>query len=207
MIVVASLQTAGAETSETGFGRHAEEPTQTAAIKEYGFALAPLSFVKFCMNNTAQCETRPGVSGKTLTLAELRSVNSSVNRAIDPRKKPTDPLLAQWTVEASQGDCNDYAVTKRHRLIAAGWPSAKLRLAVVVTESGQGHLVLVASLPEGEVVLDNLSDAVKPWDKLGYDWVSIQTSDNPRFWAATGERGWARQMRLQALLANVTNPG
>jgi len=45
------------------------------------------------------------------------------------------------------GDCNNYALEKRRELIALGWPRAALLLAAAVTETGEGHLVLVARAP------------------------------------------------------------
>lgn len=184
-------------------------PAETAAsdassIKEYGFTLAPLAFVKFCMGHDRECEaTLSANPDREFSLSELEAVNRRVNDAIAPRRKPTDPLSTSWSLEPSSGDCNDYAVTKRSRLIAAGWPSEKLRLAVVVTPAGQGHLVLVVRMPQGDMVLDNLSERVRPWQASGYDWVSMQSGENPRFWVAVGERGRLRQQRYQALAANL----
>ena len=184
-----------------------QEPVQASSpsfIKDYGFTLAPLAFVKFCVANGAECEARPRKQeGAAFSLNDLSAVNQWVNDAIAPRRKPTDPLSANWTISPASGDCNDYAVTKRSRLIAAGWPSDLLRLAVVITPTGQGHLVLVVRTGEGDVVLDNLSRDVRPWQETGYDWVSMQSSENPRFWVAIGDRGRLRQQKLQALAANL----
>lgn len=175
-----------------------------ARIKAYGLTLAPLSFVKFCMTHRAECEAGEGrIDAGALSLSQLDAINRDVNRAISPLRKPTEPLRANWTISPAAGDCNDYAVTKRHRLIAAGWPSQRLLLAVVITPTGQGHLVLVARMPQGDMVLDNLSDAVKPWQKTQFEWVSMQSEDNPRFWVAVGERGRQRQQKFEALATNL----
>lgn len=179
------------------------QPDASEQIKAYGFTLAPLSFVKFCMSHGEEC--KPGESNiepDTLSLVQLGVINREVNRAIAPQRKPTEPLRANWTIAPSAGDCNDYAVTKRHRLIAAGWPSQRLLLAVVITPTGQGHLVLVARTAQGDMVLDNLSDTVKPWQKTSFEWVSMQSPDNPRFWIAVGERGRQRQQKFEAMAAN-----
>lgn len=170
----------------------AQRPVGASFIEEFDNALAPMNFVKFCMKNDAECSA--DTSERTLpsvdtAMAMLRQVNNSVNGSIAPMRKPTDPIAANWTVAPSTGDCNDYAVTKRHQLIAMGWPQAALRLAVVRIDGGQGHLVLVARLPDGDVVLDNLSSAVRPWNSLGYDWISMQSGTNPRFWVNIGDHG------------------
>jgi predicted transglutaminase-like cysteine proteinase len=170
---------------------------KSSFIGEFDNAIAPLQFVKFCMNYGAECSTDndqlPLPTGDQ-AMATLRAVNASVNDAISPMRKSTDALLAHWTVAPSAGDCNDYAVTKRHRLIEMGWPKSALRLAVVLVDGGQGHLVLVVRLNDGDVVLDNLSSSVRPWTAPAYEWISMQSSSNPRFWVAIGERG----KRLQA---------
>lgn len=177
-----------------------------AFIREYDNALAPLQFVKFCMNNDAECAAdtaeRTVPSGEQ-AMSMLREVNSSVNASITPMQKSTNPMVARWTLSPSAGDCNDYAVTKRHQLIEMGWPKSALRLAVVLINGGQGHLVLVARLADGDVVLDNLSGAVRPWNAADYEWISMQSASNPRFWVAIGDHGERLRATRLAMLRNV----
>lgn len=75
------------------------------------------------------------------------------------------------------GDCNDYAVTKRHRLTADGWPARDVLLSEVVTVSGEHHLVVVRT-SDGDLVLDNLTDRIVPWFHKPYRWVRIQMPEN-----------------------------
>lgn len=82
------------------------------------------------------------------------------------------------------GDCEDYAITKRHKLIAQGWPIRSLRLAVARTAWGEGHAVLVVKTSDGDLVLDNLTSAIKPFQKSGLRFLKIQSEDNPRMWFA-----------------------
>jgi predicted transglutaminase-like cysteine proteinase len=173
---------------------------QPSRVASYSFTLAPLAFVKFCMKNASECQPATGSGEPTAEmLARMEEINRAVNREISPQRKPTEPLLTNWAVDPRAGDCNDYAVTKRHRLIAAGWPSSRVLLAAVATAEGQGHLVVVVRTSAGDLVLDNLTDRIKPWDKTSFDWISMQSEENPRFWLAAGERGRQRQQRLQAL--------
>jgi len=185
-----------------------EAPSTVVAgsfISEYDNALAPLQFVKFCMNYRTECDPEAASEQHALPSGEqardmLREVNRAVNDAITPMQKSTSPLLARWTVSPDAGDCNDYAVTKRHRLIEMGWPKSALRLAVVLAGGGQGHLVLVARLSDGDMVLDNLASAVRPWNVAGYQWISMQSGSNPRYWVAVGEHGQhLRASRLASL--------
>jgi hypothetical protein len=71
-----------------------------------------------------------------------------------------------------------------------------LRLTVVRTESGQGHLVLAVRLNDGDVVLDNLSPKIQAWTLANYEWISMHSTQNPRFWSAIGERGHAAGLGL-----------
>lgn len=168
------------------------EPVRSAFIQEFDNTLAPLQYVKFCMNNRAECDAdgdQHALPSGERAIEMLRDVNVTVNNEIAPTHKPTDPIGAHWELSPSAGDCNDYAVTKRHRLVAMGWPQSALRLAVVITGGGQGHLVLVARLADGDMVLDNLSRSVRPWNAADYEWISMQSSANPRFWVAIGHHG------------------
>jgi predicted transglutaminase-like cysteine proteinase len=87
-----------------------------------------------------------------------------------------------WLIGPDRGDCNDYAVTKRHALMQRGWPARALLLSEVVTSSGEHHLVLVVRTSEGDLVLDSLTDRIKPWFKTRYRWVRMQTPGVARLW-------------------------
>ncbi len=92
----------------------------------------------------------------------------------------------KWVVAPVAGDCHDYAVTKRHDLLAKGWPAHALLLAEVVTSWGEHHLVLVVRTLEGDFVADNLAPDVRPLSRTSYVWVRVQTPNNPMLWAAVG---------------------
>jgi predicted transglutaminase-like cysteine proteinase len=113
----------------------------------------------------------------------LKRVNHDVNTAITPTvKNYGSDLRNGWTIAPASGDCNDYAVTKRHDLIESGLPARALRLSVVKTASGTGHLVLVVATTSGDVVMDNLTNAIRPWTSTSYRWLKIQSSTDARFW-------------------------
>jgi predicted transglutaminase-like cysteine proteinase len=57
-----------------------------------------------------------------------------------------------------------------------------LRLSVVTTPSGIGHLVLVIATTKGDLVLDNLTEAIRPWQNTDYHWLKIQSPTDARFW-------------------------
>lgn len=168
-------------------GRMTADSAQTAPILEASPTLAPFQHVRFCLHYPAECKAAPAERGRIELTAEtlelLKRVNLSVNAEITPiRKNYSSELRNAWTIAPATGDCNDYAVTKRHELTQGGLPSRALKLAVVKTASGLGHLVLVASTSKGDLVLDNLNSAILPWQKTDYAWLKIQSASDARFW-------------------------
>ena len=169
----------------------ASSPTVTT-MREGGYALAPFSFVKFCLDYPGDCPKSAGPGRIHLTsrhMAELANVNRAVNAAIRPT--PDASAMRFWRLNVSAGDCNSYAVEKRHELIRRGWPAAALALTVAKTSWGEGHLVVTVRTDQGDLVLDNLRSSVIPWEKTGYDWIMRQSELNPQFWVELdgGEAG------------------
>lgn len=149
--------------------------------------LAPFQHIRFCLRYPSECKSSSSDSDRidmTPHTAELLNrVNTTVNLAIAPREKSYGGNLEDsWTISPSAGDCNDYAVTKRHELIKAGLPSSALRLSVVRTPSGIGHLVLVVATTKGDLVMDNLRETLRSWRSTGYQWLKIQSQSDPRYW-------------------------
>jgi predicted transglutaminase-like cysteine proteinase len=57
-----------------------------------------------------------------------------------------------------------------------------------VTGWGEHHLVLVVRTRSGDLVLDNMTRSVRPWSRVPYRWVRIQTPKNPNYWATIAGR-------------------
>jgi predicted transglutaminase-like cysteine proteinase len=156
-------------------------------IAEASPTLAPFQHVRFCLRYPSDCKSNPAEDERIdLTVEKLellRRVNSSVNMAIAPRQKSYGgDLEDRWTIAPASGDCNDYAITKRHALIESGFPAKALRLSAVKTTSGIGHLVLVVATIKGDMVLDNLSESIRGWQDTDYRWLKIQSASDARFW-------------------------
>lgn len=152
-------------------------------LNEGSSALAPFASVKFCLKNKDQCVDTGGPGIVQLDedrLEQLKAVNSGINRAIRPVNDRSGEDV--WSADVASGDCEDFALTKRKHLIALGWPSRALRIAVARTSSGEGHAVLVVKTSKGDLVLDNRSSAIKEWRKTGLRWIMMQSGDNPRLW-------------------------
>lgn len=86
-----------------------------------------------------------------------------------------------WSLNPRAGDCDDYVMTKRHRLIKAGLPASALRVAIVRTRTGEGHAVLLVATADGELVLDNLRRNIIGRHRTGYSFIKV-ASANPNVW-------------------------
>lgn len=108
---------------------------------------------------------------------ELERVNAEVNGRVN-YKSDLDlyGMPEFWTIADRQGDCEDYALSKRAELLALDWPVAALRLAVCLDECGDGHAVLTVDTDKGTYVLDNRRVFVEPWTALPYTWVKRQAA-------------------------------
>jgi predicted transglutaminase-like cysteine proteinase len=165
-----------------GVTRDAERPTASLFLKEGRRSVAPFAHVVFCTQAPAECAESSGPDMVELTPArkrELIAVNQRINHQISPVNDAGNDV---WSLAPQAGDCEDYAITKRHALIQQGWPASALRLAIAYTRWGEGHLVLVVRTSKGDMVLDNLTGAVRKWNKAGLRWEMIQAAGNPRVW-------------------------
>jgi predicted transglutaminase-like cysteine proteinase len=158
-----------------------------AAITEGAPTLAPFQHVRFCLRYPAECKSDPAGEERIGLYPQTAQLLDRVNRAVNTEIAPTlksygSNLESRWNLAPAIGDCNDYAVTKRHELMANGLPARALRLAVVKTPSGLGHLVLVVATSKGDIVLDNLTSAILPWQQTGYQWLKIQSASDGQFW-------------------------
>ena len=156
-----------------------------AHIIEGDRTLAPFASVVFCMQQPDQCKDTGGADIVMLDpahKAELASVNSSVNHSIRPVNDA--PGTDVWSVDVTEGDCEDYALTKRKHLLALGWSSRALRIAVARTSSGEGHAVLIAKTSEGDLVLDNRTGRIKDWRSTDLHWVMFQSERGPQQWVS-----------------------
>ncbi|MDB5653457.1 MAG: hypothetical protein JWQ94_1070 [Tardiphaga sp.] len=157
--------------------------------------MTPMAFTKFCLAYSEECrpQRRMVFRGSRVKLtdermAALKSVNRDVNTSIRFERNTEGLPGEKWVINPATGDCNDYAVSKRHELMARGWSTRSLLLSEVVTTWGEHHLVLVVRTDKGDLVLDNLTGNIVSWSKKAYQWVRIQTPSNPKYWASLSER-------------------
>jgi predicted transglutaminase-like cysteine proteinase len=167
--------------------RPPHDPAVPASLVETSPSLAPFQHVRFCLHYPADCRSNLTEAERIdLTVEDselLDRVNRGVNAAIAPAHESYGKDRQEaWTIAPLTGDCNDYAVTKRHELLRSGLPGKALRLAVVKTKSGSGHLVLLVATIKGDLVLDNLTDMIVPWQRTDYRWLKIQSANDARYW-------------------------
>jgi predicted transglutaminase-like cysteine proteinase len=157
--------------------------------------LAPMAHTMFCLRYREDCEVH-GIDFRKRNIAltvdrlnELNHVNREVNRNIVPQRNLGGLATEEWLVSPAAGDCNDYAVTKRHKLLELGWPSRSLLLSEVVVPSGEHHLVLIVRardvdrMQNVDLVLDNLNYNLRPVGMTPYRWVRVETPSNPKYWS------------------------
>lgn len=164
-----------------------------AFMRIFGPAQPPHGFVRFCEANQQECttdhaqESRYDASAERLK--ELDEINRTVNKEIAPA---TDldvyGVNEYWTLPRTRGDCEDYALLKRHNLIEKGWPVSALLMTVVRDEKGEGHAVLTARTVQGDFILDNKIEEVRLWNKTPYQFVMRQSYLNPKVWVALDTR-------------------
>jgi predicted transglutaminase-like cysteine proteinase len=187
IVVAAAISSTLATSPAYSFGlggatRNSEKSIGTMFMKEKRRSIAPFAHVMFCVRSPTECEASNGpdiIELTPLRKRELIAVNLRINRQIIA---VNDKGADEWDLSPQYGDCEDFAITKRHALIQQGWPASTLRLAVAYTSWGEGHLVLVVRTSKGDMVLDNLTGAVRDWRRSGLRWEMIQSAANPRIW-------------------------
>jgi predicted transglutaminase-like cysteine proteinase len=175
---------------------HPEEVTAAATGSETSI---PFGWVEYCERHAEDCfEEDHAAQDIDLTAAVLKKIsriNAEVNRSIEP---VTDMdqwgLIDRWDLPVDgKGDCEDYALLKRQKLVAAGFPRAALLLTVVKQANGEGHSVLTIKTTHGDYVLDNLTNQVKPWSATPYRFVKRQSQENQNVWVAIAPKDDGRQ--------------
>lgn len=164
---------------------------QAPAVKRPGLflvarsaALPPFAFTKFCVNSSDQCNRRGQGTIIDLTGAKralMQRINLEVNTNVTYAEEADG--VDEWKIGQTSGDCEDIAITKRKRLLSAGWPSGALRIATGITREGIGHAVLIVTTSKGDLVLDNRTNIVKPWFATDLRWGKIQSPEDPRRWS------------------------
>jgi len=154
-------------------------------LTAYSSALPPAGFVSVCSRYPWACGGQNGSQSLSdaQTLALARSINRRVNHTI---RSATDRSLygkaEYWILPQSAGDCEDYALLKMKRLIEAGVPAGKLFLATALNRRSEHHVVLIIRTASADMVLDNLTSSIRPWQATGYTYLKRQNPTRKSQW-------------------------
>lgn len=152
----------------------------------------------FCARMPEECTLDPAEPQVIpLTVAVWRTL-LSVNRRVNARIRPiTDQ--AHWGVvdrwdfpDDGSGDCEDYQLLKRRMLAERGLPRRALLMTVVIDETNEGHAVLTVRTDRGDFILDNKTDAIRPWRSTGYNFIKRAGQDGPIWVSLEGKDGAAQ---------------
>lgn len=150
----------------------AQTSCTTLAIPIMREEAPPTQYAKFCEKHPTEC----ALSGRAVLHSDPRlnnllfTVNKTVNVEVELVPDPDRGVEEDWDFPQNcEGDCEDFALEKRHRLVEAGLPSASLTMAIVHNKiQFFPHAVLLVETDTGTWVLDNLYDEVMCWDAVPY---------------------------------------
>lgn len=154
-----------------------------------GLSTQPVGHYEFCQRAPQEClrtEARRPVELTRALWATIVEVNNLVNTMVTPR---TD--MEMWGVEEHWsypangfGDCEDYVLEKRKRLMKAGIPASSLPITVVRQPNGEGHAVLTVQTSMGDFILDNLEPRVLAWQETDYRYLKRQSPKHAGMWVS-----------------------
>lgn len=190
LLFAATIGAVEADPSERREPRQeARQDPASPFMRVFGSTQPPHGFVAFCERSPEECRQGPTEDVRFNMdrgrRGQLEAVNQQVNREIEPATDQEIYGVSEyWAIPVSRGDCEDYALLKRKLLMQSGWPASALLMTVVIDEKREGHAVLMARTLQGDFVLDNKTDVIKPWAKTPYAYVMRQSYLNPRVWMA-----------------------
>ena len=158
-----------------------------------GRTTQPVGHYELCKRSLVECNTKtPSQAPVELTRTlwqEIVAINNDVNASVTPL---TDMEMwgqeEVWSYPANgDGDCEDYALEKRRRLMQVGVPAGDLLLTVVRQPNGDGHAVLTVRTSLGDFILDNLETRVLTWNETEYTYLKRQSERNSGVWIAIND--------------------
>ena len=99
-------------------------------------------------------------------------------------------MMDHWDYPVDgKGDCKIYALYKRKLLMEAGFPRQALLMTIVRDLNNEGHTILTVKTDKGDLILDNLVNAIRPWNATGYYFLKRQSQQDPNTWLSISRRG------------------
>jgi predicted transglutaminase-like cysteine proteinase len=154
-----------------------------------GRTTQPVGHYEFCRQLPQECRQvsprRAPIELSRDLWAAMVDVNNAVNTTVAPA---TDMEIwgheELWSYPADIGDCEDFVLEKRHRLMQMGVPAGDLLITVVRQPNGDGHAVLTVRTSLGEFVLDNLEPRILSWADTEYRFLKRQSERNSGDWVS-----------------------
>lgn len=175
-VAVGAVMLSGAEVATAAGGYFVPNKGQVAA---------PPGARTLCQTYRWACST--GSADRAVSPGEMkvvRQINSHVNRTIRPVDDQKQYGVAErWTMPSRLGgDCEDYALAKKHALIRQGISPQRLLIATVLDRKRNSHAVLVYRSAKGDLVLDNVTNKIRSWQDTRYVFLRMQDPNNPARW-------------------------
>jgi predicted transglutaminase-like cysteine proteinase len=155
-------------------------------MREGSRTAQPVGHYEFCQRMPAECRSQQQASPIALSRDAwtlISAINEEVNNSIIAI---TDQELwgiqEYWSYPDRIGDCEDYVLEKRRRMMQAGIAAANLLIRVVRQTNGDGHAVLTIRTDRGDLVLDNLTDRILPWSATDYAFLKRQSAQHAGQW-------------------------
>lgn len=190
IISVAILLASVVATGDAYAAKTPGQSTANATMFEFAVTEPPVGYNQFCRTFPNDCGPFEGGPAR-IELTEhawrqLIDINDYVNAAVEPA---TDLELygveEWWTYPLDyRGDCEDYVLLKRKKLLDRGWPASALLITVVLDEDGDGHAVLTVATSAGDLILDNQHPDIRFWSDTPYSFLMRQSKYAPERWVS-----------------------
>lgn len=166
-----------------------------------GLTTQPIGHYEFCQREPGECRQRTRSSDPVVLTrglwADMVDINNTVNALVAPR---TDMEMwgrdEIWSYPDRQGDCEDYVLEKRRRLMQLGVPAGSLLITVVRQPSGDGHAVLTVRTDRGDFILDNMEPRILHWTETEYRYLKRQSEHDSGRWVSIED---SRQISVGAI--------
>ncbi len=158
---------------------------EDAFIQAVSASPPPSGARRLCQQYAWACASRGSVSlspGQEMKIVQRvnRQVNSTTRSVTDQSQYRAREW---WALPTSRGgDCEDFALLKKRELINAGLDPKKLLIATVLDTQRNAHAVLVYRSSVGDLILDNLTNRIKPWGATNYLFLRMQDPKRPQRW-------------------------
>jgi predicted transglutaminase-like cysteine proteinase len=181
-------------------GAKAAEPYSKAAepyskaIEPYlqaGYlSTTPRGWVQFCSIEPQECAGAQQLTAPMPASPQMYAALNHVNRAVNREIKEVSDLEnygvdEYWSYPKNgKGDCEDFVLEKKRRLVLMGFPKSVLLITIVRDRKNEGHSVLTVRTTKGDLILDNQAQKIKIWHETGYTFLKRQSEENPNNWLA-----------------------